>query len=108
MPKKTDKVAKSKQDQEGIVRANVNRNVVQSPTFASLYANDTQVQLSFWDIRLIFGVISNIPTPESGVQVTTVGEVRMSLQHAKRVAMILIQQLKQYEETIGPIPTPGD
>jgi hypothetical protein len=84
------------------------REVIQSPEFVSLYANDTQVQLSFWDMRLIFGLITTTAAEEENqvIQIKTVGEVRMSPQHAKRVAMILIQQLKRYEETIGPIPVP--
>lgn len=103
MSKKQNKV----KGPAGIVRANVNREVIQSPTFVSLYANDTQVQISLWDVRLIFGLISNIPSPQDkSVQVTTVGEVRMSPQHAKQVTMILVQQLKLYEERMGPIPLP--
>ena len=94
-------------DEMKIVRANMNREVVQSPNFVSLYANDTQAQVSPWDIRIVFGVIADPPTPErQSVLVQTVGEVRMSPQHAKAFAMILIRQLKLYEETVGPIPLP--
>ena len=113
MPKKKDPndstPALSPEQAPQIVRANVARAVVLSPTFVSLYANDTQIQTSPWDFRLIFGEISNIPTTEEPtVVIRQTGEVRMSPQHAKKVAEILIKQLRHYEETVGPIPLPGD
>jgi hypothetical protein len=90
-----------------VVRANINRQMVEASEFVSLYANDTQIQLTPWDVRLIFGVISDGPrTDPPEIVVKTIGEVRMSPQHAKRVAMILIQQLENYEENVGPIPQP--
>ena len=89
-----------------IVRANVKREVVESTTFVSLYANDTQIQLSPWDIRLIFGLISEPATVERPVIVKTIGEVRMSPQHAKKVVQILERQLTAYENALGSIPVP--
>lgn len=90
-----------------IVRANINRESVTAPDFVSLYVNDTQVQVSPWDIRLILGVISEPPTPKRPtILIKSIGEIRMSPQHAKKVTMILLQQLKIYEDTIGPIPLP--
>jgi hypothetical protein len=91
----------------GTDKANINRQVARSESFASLYTNDTQVQLSPWDVRLIFGIIDRPPSADNPtIHVTAVGEVRMSPQHAKRVATILLRQLKTYEETVGPIPQP--
>lgn len=90
-----------------IVRANVHREIVTSPAFVSLYANDTQVQVTPWDIRLIFGVIAEPATQDrQTVVVQTVGEVRVSPQHAKAFALILLRQLKLYEDNVGPIPLP--
>lgn len=90
-----------------IVRANINRQTVDAAEFVSLYVNDTQVQLTPWDVRFIFGVISETPTENRPtILIKTIGEVRMSPQHAKRVAMVLLQQLKHYEDTVGPIPQP--
>lgn len=92
-----------------IVRANVNRSVETSPDFVSIYANDAQIQLTPWDIRLILGVISNVPAEDQPtIIVRQLGEVRMSLPLAKRLVMILIGQLKHYEETVGPITLPTD
>ena len=92
-----------------IVRANINRSVEKSPSFASLYANDVQVQVTPWDVRLILGEIASVPTPEDQtVVVREVGELRLSPQLAKRLALILIEQLRHYEDRFGPIPTPPD
>jgi hypothetical protein len=94
-------------DNPEVVRANVNRETFLSSGFTSLYANDTQIQISPWDFRLMFGVISEAPSLNNlTYRIEMVGEVRMSPQHAKRVAEILERQLKLYEESIGPIPTP--
>ena len=91
-----------------IVRANANRHVVVSPAFVSLYSNDTQLQMTPWDVRLIFLEITDPPTADDPVvTVKVTGEVRMSPQHAKKVVSILEAQLRRYEETIGPIPDPG-
>lgn len=92
-----------------IVRANIEREVTTAPGFATLYTNDTQVQVSPWDIRIIFGEISEPPTPERRtIRIKTTGEVRMSPQHAKKLATILIKQLELYERSVGPIPMPTD
>jgi hypothetical protein len=90
-----------------IVRANVNRQEVTSPTFVSIYANDISVQVSPWDVRLILGEIFQGPSDENpNVIVRQLGEVRVSPQLAKRVVSILIEQLRGYENRFGPIPQP--
>ncbi|MFN7978883.1 MAG: DUF3467 domain-containing protein [Vicinamibacterales bacterium] len=90
-----------------IIRANVNRENVQADNFLSFYANDTQIQVSPWDVRFIFGVIDEPPTQERPtVRIKSVAEARMSPQHAKKVAEILIRQIVSYEQNIGPIPVP--
>ncbi|HEV8641379.1 MAG TPA: DUF3467 domain-containing protein [Methylomirabilota bacterium] len=94
---------------DAIVRANVKRTIVFAPNFISLYTNDTQVQVSPWDVRLIFGEISEPPTSERPeVVIKATGEVRMSPQHAKRILQILADTLATYERSVGPIPLPVD
>ena len=101
--------AQARPNASQMVRANVNREVITAPTFASLYANDTQVETTPWDIRLVFGEISESPTVDRPrVVVKQVGEVRMSPQHAKRITQILVKQLEHYEKTLGHIPLPED
>ncbi len=92
-----------------VVRANImNRQLSKSPSFATLYSNDTQVQITPWDIRLVFGLIQEVQAEPPMAVIEQVGEVRMSLQHAKRIMLILVEQLKNYEQNIGPIPLPPD
>lgn len=92
-----------------IVRANVNRQMVSSDQFVSIYANDTQIQTSPWDFRFVFGVISSVPTTEDPtIVVRQIGEVRMSPEHAKRIAKVLVQQVVNYERNVGPIPQPEE
>ena len=74
-------------------------------TYLSLYSNDTQVQVSPWDVRLIFGEIRELPTEEKPeLVVRPTGEVRMSPQHARRVVDILQETLTKYEATYGELP----
>lgn len=92
-----------------MVRANIQREVTVSPDFVSLYSNDTQVQVTPWDIRLIFGEISEISKAEQSIiRIKSTGEVRMSPQHAKRVAALLVKQIEFYESKVGAIPMPTD
>ena len=106
---KKGSVAKDVGVETKIIRANVKRTIVMDSNFASLYSNDTQVQVSPWDVRLIFGEISEGPTterPEALIKCT--GQVRMSPQHAKKLAEILMGSLATYERTFGPLPMPKD
>jgi hypothetical protein len=103
-------MAKKASTETEIVRATINRNVAKSPTFVSLYSNDVQVQTSPWDVLLVLGQMQAVAGPDgpTGIHVTQIADLRMSPQLAKKVAMILIQQLKNYEEQMGPIPLPQD
>jgi hypothetical protein len=60
--------------------------------------------MSVFDFSFIFGEISG----SEGETVTVEQKIKitMSPQHAKVLAMILIQNLKTYEETIVPIILP--
>lgn len=94
-----------------IVRANVaNRKNERSESFVSLYANDAQFQTTPWDMRITFGNIANAPSVigEGPLVVRELAEVHMSPQFAKRVAMVLLAQLKGYEQTVGTIPLPEE
>ena len=92
-----------------VVRANLqNRQLSKSPSFATFYANDTQMQITPWDLRLTFGVIQDVQAEPPVAIIEQVGEVRMSLQHAKRIVLVLVEQLRIYEQTVGPIALPRD
>lgn len=93
---------------EGFVRANVQRKLVTGKDFAAYYSNDTQVQTTPWDVRFMFGVIADIDPDQQTAIVERVADVRMSLEHAKKVAMILTEQIRQHEARIGFIALPQD
>ena len=48
--------------EDAIVRANINRQIIPGEAYSALYANDTQIQMSPWDFRFMFGVIASLPT----------------------------------------------
>jgi hypothetical protein len=90
-----------------IVRANAAREVVTSDSFVSLYVNDTQIEVTPWDFKLIFGEITSPATPESLVtRIKTTAEVRMSPQHVKKLVEILTLTVQRYEAAMGEIPQP--
>ncbi|MDZ4803054.1 MAG: DUF3467 domain-containing protein [Bryobacteraceae bacterium] len=85
------------------------RETLRSPQFASVYANDIQVQITPWDLRFIFGEVTEAPTKElPRVLVTLLAEVRVSPQMAKKLVEIVKSQLDGYEQTFGVIPSPPD
>lgn len=79
------------------------RKLVKSDAFVSLYSNDTQVQATVWDFKLSFGVVHDVPG-EAEVTIERSAEVRMSPQHAKKIAQIILAQVGKYEENFGVIP----
>ena len=88
-----------------IIRANVNRTMTTAQNYVSLYVNDTQVQITPWDLRLMFGVISGLSNEDNIlISVMQLGEIRMSPQHAKKLSQILAKQVAAYEATFGSIP----
>jgi hypothetical protein len=97
-------------ERETVSEGDIRRDHTKSESYFSVYANDIQIQTGPWDVRLILGEIGdalkedNVPV----LKVKRLGEVRLSPQLAKRLTMILIQQLKHYEETIGAIPVISD
>ena len=109
MAKKATTTDKRANKDHTVVRANINREMAPGSSFVSLYVNDTQVQVSPWDIRLILGLIEGVPTAENPtVLVRQIGEIRMSPQHAKKVAQVLVNQIANYEKSVGPIVLPED
>ncbi len=87
----------------------VTRKTKKGEHYVVLYANDTQVQTTPWDVRLVFGQIESMPTEgDHTLLINQVGEVSMSPQHAKRVAAILQAQIEAYERKVGPIALVSD
>jgi hypothetical protein len=69
------------------------------------YANNTQFQISPWDVSLDFGQIVG-QTEDRRLLVENLVRVVMSPQHAKVIAHLLMTQLAMYESEFGTIPSP--
>jgi hypothetical protein len=82
------------------------RSNIKSPDFFSIYANDIQVQVSPWDMRFILGELTDVGTAEHVVTIKQLAELRISPQLAKSLSVILIDQLRKYEDNFGQIPEP--
>lgn len=65
-----------------------------------------QLFVSQWDMRIILGELGDpegtLDSPRLNIK--QIGEVRMSVQIAKRLAIMLMENLQIYETTFGPIP----
>ncbi|HUQ91440.1 MAG TPA: DUF3467 domain-containing protein [Bryobacteraceae bacterium] len=85
-------------------RAMLSKRFTQSPDFFSVYANDVQLQTSPFDVRMILGEMGDSDSGTATLQVKLLGEVRFSVELAKRLTQILAEQLRGYEERFGEIP----
>jgi hypothetical protein len=86
------------------------RRVTKSSNFFSVYTNDMQVTTGPWDVRLSIGEVEEVQlTGNKPIMIVNqLGEVRMSVQIAKRLVIMLAQQLHSYETMFGEIPGPPD
>ncbi|MEO8097808.1 MAG: DUF3467 domain-containing protein [Acidobacteriota bacterium] len=89
------------------VKKKQEREEYKAEGYFSIYANDLQVQTSIWDMRIKLGEV-DADQSRGKLRVKSFGEVRISPQLAKKLTMILILQLKGYEEKHGQIPTQKD
>ena len=70
----------------------------------SYYTNNTQVETGVWDVRFRFGVVDEFDKANNIIHAVHVAEVRMSLEHAKRIHTILTEQLDRYQARFGKLP----
>ena len=67
-----------------------------------VYADQMSLALTPYGIALTFSLSNSAPNPARPMQPEPKVVVRMSLEHAKSLAMIVRRQLKQYElEQLG-------
>ena len=90
MPATKKKAKKAKKTSPGVV---FTKPLNEVPTF---YANNTQVAISPYDLRLTFGQV--VDSTDQGVTIDPQTIVMMSLDHAKAVRDLLIKQLDKYDE----------
>lgn len=70
----------------------------------SVYANNSNVQLSVYDVQLNFG--RGRPATGGGVEVDEVATIMMSPQHAKALTRGLARAITEYEARFGSISIP--
>jgi hypothetical protein len=65
------------------------------------YANSVQVRMSVWDFFLVFGMAT--PTDGPGIDMLNFQGIYLSPQQAKALALMLQQNVANYEQTFGEI-----
>ena len=65
------------------------------------YANSVQVRMSVWDFFLAFGMA--MPGNGAGIDLLNFEGIYLSPQQAKALALMLQQNLANYEQTFGEI-----
>jgi|SRR5579864_482048 len=80
------------------------RRVARGDGFVSIYTNDIQVQTSPWDMRLVLSELGD--SDDVSVNVKQLAEIRLSIEIAKRLTLMLAEQLNLFEATFGQIPGP--
>jgi uncharacterized protein DUF3467 len=65
------------------------------------YANSVQVRMSVWDFFLAFGMA--MPGNGAGIDLLNFQGIYLSPQQAKALALMLQQNLANYEQTFGEI-----
>ncbi|HOI96089.1 MAG TPA: DUF3467 domain-containing protein [Syntrophobacter fumaroxidans] len=78
---------------------------VQSEKFQSIYTNNANVQISYFDFRIDFRQM--LTGTDGRMIVERQASVVMSPQHAKALLGVLAQHVEQYEEQFGAIRMPG-
>ena len=91
---------------EGL-RVALNRREEMSADFVSLYANETQVAITPWDVCLRLGLlVEGGGGVNDTIVVSRLADVRMSLPHVKKLMEILTHVIEQYERQIGAVALP--
>ena len=74
---------------------------VQAEKFQSIYTNNANIQISYFDFRFDFRQL--MPGADGGMVVERMASVVMSPQHAKALLGVLTENIRQYEEQFGSI-----
>lgn len=81
--------------------------VIRNPeaNLPTIYCNQIGIVTTSWDITLLFNEQVESDNAEQ-ILVDRKAKVVMSPQHAKALVAILADNVKKYEEQVGPIPWP--
>jgi hypothetical protein len=78
---------------------------VQSEKFTSIYSNTTNLEVTPWDFKFIFGRLVK-PAEGNVPKIENLTEVIMSPQHAKALFALLNNHIQEYEKQVGEIKLP--
>jgi hypothetical protein len=93
--------------EEGVAQRRIDRsNIPKSPNFVDIYVNDTYVQRTPWDVRLMLAILTELGANQNEPTPLRVADVRMSLHHAKKLALLLTKQIEDYEREHGALAVP--
>ena len=67
----------------------------------TLYANHTEVGLTTWDVRFIFG--ESLGVENNTIKVKPLAKVYLSPGHAKAILKLLSDHIAEYEKRFGEI-----
>jgi len=76
---------------------------VPAEKFARTYANAANMEVTPWDFKIVFGELKK---SEGKLVIEQSVEVTMSPQHAKALAEILNNNIREYEKNVGEIKLP--
>ncbi|MFZ2445467.1 MAG: DUF3467 domain-containing protein [Syntrophobacteraceae bacterium] len=72
---------------------------IKSEQFKALYINSSMMKISFFDVAIVCGRLTEEGTVEDLISLT------MSPEHAKALMIALTTTVKKYEDTFGEIKT---
>jgi hypothetical protein len=87
-------------------RAPRRTTVATDPEVPEFYVDQFTVTAGTYGLAMTFGLTPPHPAPGQTIPPREIVRLRMSLEHAKVMAMILRRQLKRYEEEMAPINLP--
>jgi hypothetical protein len=76
-------------------------NITQAEDYRDSYANSVQIRMSVWDFFLAFGTA--LPSSGPAIELRNFQGVYLSPQQAKALALMLQQNVANYEQTFGEI-----
>ena len=76
---------------------------VPAEKFVRTYANAANMEVTPWDFKIVFGELKKT---EGKLVIEQSVEVTMSPQHAKALAEILSNNIREYEKNVGEIKIP--
>lgn len=89
-----------------VVRVNPTTiQTIRSEKYVEAYTNNSETGMSPWDCRIRFSKLTEVENRK--IVLEDQATIIMSLQHAKALAVSLLQSIKQYEAENGTLAIPA-